>query len=129
MAPPGAVTTLFASSLAQAHMAAQRPAHTRSALTAPHSLATHHHHHHHHDTHAFPTSLLTGVALEEYPLLGLFSRMLLETGAGSMDRVELTRHIGTQTGGVYCGAMTSTRLGQGGVIAPPSNIVSYLFLR
>eukprot|EP00611_Tribonema_gayanum_P022355 TRINITY_DN4469_c0_g1_i1.p1 TRINITY_DN4469_c0_g1~~TRINITY_DN4469_c0_g1_i1.p1 ORF type:complete len:1067 (+),score=347.82 TRINITY_DN4469_c0_g1_i1:601-3801(+) len=89
-------------------------------------------------THAIPSSGIlyadvgvdiTGVPLSEYPLLGLFSRMLLETGAGSMDRVELTRHIGTQTGGVYCTSLTGTKMGGGGVIASSDDVVGYLFLR
>jgi hypothetical protein len=55
--------------------------------------------------------------------------MLLETGAGSMDRVELSRHIGTHTGGVYCTSMVGQKQGKGGVIASIDDVLGYLFLR
>jgi hypothetical protein len=55
--------------------------------------------------------------------------MLLETGAGSMDRVELSRHIGTHTGGVYCTSMVGQKQGKGGVIASSDDVLGYLFLR
>ncbi|KAG5190324.1 Metalloenzyme, LuxS/M16 peptidase-like protein [Tribonema minus] len=72
---------------------------------------------------------MTGIPLSEYPLLGLFSRLLLESGAGARDRVELSRHINTHTGGVYCSTVTGTRAGANGAVAAPDDVVGYLFLR
>jgi hypothetical protein len=44
-----------------------------------------------------------------------------------MDRVELSRHIGTHTGGVYC--MVGQKQGKGGIIASSDDVLGYLFLR
>jgi Zn-dependent M16 (insulinase) family peptidase len=71
---------------------------------------------------------VTCIPLEEYPLLGLLSRMLLETGTSTMDRVQLTRHISTQTGGLSMGSISGQTVNNGAV-AQPDDMVAYLFLR
>ena len=43
---------------------------------------------------------LSDIPLSEAPLLGLFSRLTKEAGAGDFSDVSLSRHIGTYTGGV-----------------------------
>jgi len=88
--------------------------------------------------HALPTSGIiyadigfdfTSIPLSEYPLLGLFSKMILETGTNEMSQVELTRHISTQTGGIYCSNILGTKLGKDGNIPIEEEIIGYLFIR
>ena len=43
---------------------------------------------------------LSGVPLDDIPLIPIFTKMLIETGAGEYDSVALSRRIGTYTGGV-----------------------------
>jgi len=43
---------------------------------------------------------MSGVPLEDVPLLSMFSRLLKENGAGDLSDVALSRRIGTYTGGV-----------------------------
>jgi len=43
---------------------------------------------------------LSQIPLSELPLIGLFSRLMKENGAGSFSDVGMSRHIGTYTGGV-----------------------------
>jgi len=50
---------------------------------------------------------VSGVAFEDMPLLSLYTRVMTGTGAGEYSVVELSRRIGTFTGGV--GASLSTR--------------------
>merc|ERR1719491_2651936 len=50
---------------------------------------------------------VSGVAFEDMPLLSLYTRVMTGTGAGEYSDVELSRRIGTFTGGV--GASLSTR--------------------
>ena len=50
---------------------------------------------------------IRSVPLAELPLLPLFTRMLLECGAGDMDEVGLSRAIGARTGGVSASTMFS----------------------
>merc|ERR1711935_114099 len=50
---------------------------------------------------------LSGLDVEDIALLPLFSRMMMDTGAGEFDRVELSRKIGTHTGGISVSAMTT----------------------
>lgn len=50
---------------------------------------------------------MSGVALEDVPLLPLFTRIMMETGAGEYDSVALSRRIGTHTGGVSVSSIIS----------------------
>jgi len=43
---------------------------------------------------------VSGLSLEDVPLLPLFTRIMMETGAGEYDSVALSRKIGMHTGGV-----------------------------
>lgn len=43
---------------------------------------------------------VSGLSLEDVPLLPLFTRIMMETGAGEYDSVALSRRIGMHTGGV-----------------------------
>merc|ERR1712113_300366 len=47
-------------------------------------------------------------AFEDMPLLSLFTRVMTETGAGDLSPVDLSRKIGTHTGGVRASLMTRT---------------------
>lgn len=71
---------------------------------------------------------LSAVPLEDYPILGLFSRVMMETGTSEMDRVKLSRRIGSQTGGVYC-TFLADQPSTDGAVADPGALKSYLFLR
>jgi len=53
---------------------------------------------------------VSDVKLEDVPLIPLFTRVMMETGAGEFDDVALSRRIGTYTGGV------SVRMGTNGVM-------------
>jgi hypothetical protein len=55
------------------------------------------------DLHALPAELL--------PYVDLFGRALLETGAGDMDFVELSRRIGRSTGGIVARSFASAKEG------------------
>ena len=57
---------------------------------------------------------VSGVALEDVPLLPLFTRMMLETGAGDYDSVALSRRIGTHTGGVSASVLVAGVNEEGG---------------
>jgi len=50
---------------------------------------------------------LSGISLEDVPLLPLLTRIMMETGAGEYDSVALSRRIGTHTGGVSVSSMIS----------------------
>ena len=50
---------------------------------------------------------ISGIALEDVPLLPLLTRAMMETGAGEYDSVALSRRIGTHTGGVSVSTMIS----------------------
>jgi len=50
---------------------------------------------------------LSALPLNDVPLLPLFGRMLKETGAGEYDPVELSQRIGTNTGGISVGLLTT----------------------
>ena len=51
---------------------------------------------------------------ELLPLVGLFSRALLETGAGDDDFVKLSQRIGRSTGGIHATLFTSTTVDRKG---------------
>ena len=50
---------------------------------------------------------LSVLPLDDVPLLPLFGRMLKETGAGEYDSVALSQKIGTNTGGISVGLLTT----------------------
>jgi len=50
---------------------------------------------------------LSGLDVEDIALLPLFTRVMMETGAGEYDQVGLSRRIGTHTGGVSVSLMTT----------------------
>ena len=50
---------------------------------------------------------VSGISLEDVPLLPLLTRIMLETGAGEYDSVKLSRKIGTHTGGVSVSSLIS----------------------
>lgn len=50
---------------------------------------------------------LSVLPLDDVPLLPLFGRMLKETGAGEYDAVQLSQQIGTNTGGISVGLLTT----------------------
>lgn len=56
---------------------------------------------------------LSRLPLEDVALLPLFVRALKETGAGDLDPVALSRRIGTHTGGVNVGIMTTAVMPEG----------------
>jgi len=50
---------------------------------------------------------LSGVSVDDIPLLPLFTRVLMETGAGPYDQVALSRQIGIHTGGIDVSTLTT----------------------
>ncbi|KAL7574785.1 hypothetical protein ACA910_010630 [Epithemia clementina (nom. ined.)] len=50
---------------------------------------------------------LSRLPFDDVPLLPLFTQIMTETGAGDLDSVELSRKIGTHTGGVDVNLMTT----------------------
>lgn len=50
---------------------------------------------------------LSVLPVDDIPLLPLFGRMLKETGAGPYDSVQLSQKIGTNTGGINVGLLTT----------------------
>ena len=48
---------------------------------------------------------ISGIPLEDVPLIPLFTRLMKETGAGEYDSVALSRQIGMHTGGVSVSSM------------------------
>ena len=50
---------------------------------------------------------VSSLPLEDAAIMPLFTRMMMETGAGDMDSVALSRRIGTYTGGVSAAFMSS----------------------
>lgn len=74
---------------------------------------------------------VSGVALEDVPLLPLFTRIMLETGAGEYDSVALSRRIGTHTGGVSVSALIAGVNPEGkdeGVVTTGEHFVSKILL-
>lgn len=57
---------------------------------------------------------LSALPLDDVPLLPLFGRMLKETGAGDYDPVALSQRIGTNTGGINVGLLTTAVHAEGG---------------
>lgn len=50
---------------------------------------------------------ISGVSVEDIPLLPIFTKMMTQTGAGEYDSVALSRRIGTHTGGVGVSLLTT----------------------
>jgi len=50
---------------------------------------------------------LSGLEVEDIALLPLFCRVMMETGAGDLNQVELSRKIGTHTGGISVNVLTT----------------------
>lgn len=71
---------------------------------------------------------LSNILLEDMPILGMFTRIMMETGTSEMDRVQLSRRIGSQTGGVYA-TFLADQPSAGGAVADPAALKQYLFLR
>lgn len=72
---------------------------------------------------------VSSIPLEDVPLLPLFTRIMMETGAGDYDSVALSRQIGMHTGGVSVGTMISGVNKDGaedGVISEGEHFVSKL---
>lgn len=89
-------------------------------------------------THDLPTSGilyadigldLTRLTRKQLMLLPLFTRMLLETGAGDLDEVALSRAIGARTGGIYTGQFITPRADPNRRVVDGSDLVGYLFVR
>jgi Zn-dependent M16 (insulinase) family peptidase len=57
---------------------------------------------------------VSGLSLDDAAILPLFTRMLMEVGAGEYDQVALSRRIGTHTGGINVNLMTTAVLPEGG---------------
>ncbi len=60
---------------------------------------------------------LKPLSTAQLPLLDVFGRALLETGAGSLDFVGLTQHIARNTGGVYISPFVSSDADGKGCVA------------
>ncbi len=50
---------------------------------------------------------LSSISVDDIPLLPLFTRLLMETGAGQYDQVALSRQIGIHTGGIDVSTLTT----------------------
>lgn len=74
---------------------------------------------------------MSGVSLDDVPLLPLFTRIMMETGAGEMDSVALSRKIGTHTGGVSVSSMIAGVNEDGrkdGTVTAGQHFVTKLFI-
>jgi len=50
---------------------------------------------------------ISGLSVDDIPLLPIFTRIMMETGAGDYDQVALSRQIGTNTGGISVSTLTT----------------------
>lgn len=50
---------------------------------------------------------ISRLSVDDIPLLPLFTRMMMETGAGEYDQVALSRQIGMNTGGIRVSVLTT----------------------
>jgi Zn-dependent M16 (insulinase) family peptidase len=74
---------------------------------------------------------VSGIALEDVPLLPLLTRIMMETGAGEYDSVALSRKIGTHTGGVSVSTLISGVNQEGapeGVVTTGEHFVTKLLI-
>jgi len=74
---------------------------------------------------------ISGVSLEDTTLLPIFTRILLETGAGEYDDVALSRRIGTHTGGIGVNMelISVVPEGKDDVIDNGNHFISKLFVK
>lgn len=75
---------------------------------------------------------ISGISLEDVPLLSIFTRMLKETGAGEYSDVALSRRIGTYTGGVSVSLALAGVNKEGeaeNTVRDGSNMITKLFVR
>jgi len=74
---------------------------------------------------------MSRLPLEDIPLLSIFTRVMMETGAGDYDSVALSRRIGMHTGGVGVSAMISgvnEEGSKGGVVTSGEHFVTKLLI-
>merc|ERR1712194_500076 len=74
---------------------------------------------------------ISGVSLEDTTLLPIFTRIMMETGAGEYDDVALSRRIGTHTGGIGVNMelIPVAAEGKDDVISNGNHFISKLFLK
>jgi len=75
---------------------------------------------------------ITGVSLDDAPLLPLFTRLMTEAGAGDYDDVALSRRIGTYTGGLSVSLMLTPLRPEGtpqNSVIDGSHMLTKLFIR
>jgi len=68
------------------------------------------------------------ISADELPYLGLFSRMVLESGTSKLDSVALSRKIGTETGGISTSYYSDVKH-KSGVIVDPDDVLLYFMVR
>jgi len=75
---------------------------------------------------------VSDIDLEDMPLLPLFCRILMETGAGEYDDVQLSRRINTYTGGVSASFLSTAVQEEGAeadLVTDGSKMVSKIFIK
>jgi len=75
---------------------------------------------------------VSGLSLEDAPLLSLFTRIMMETGAGEYSDVQLSRKIGTHTGGVSVGLFSTPVNAKGAdesVVSDGSHMITKIFIK
>jgi presequence protease len=75
---------------------------------------------------------LSRLSLDEASLLPLFTQVMMETGAGDLDSVALSRKIGTHTGGVDVNLLTTAVYPKGvdeSVVTKGENLVTKLMVQ
>jgi len=75
---------------------------------------------------------ISGLALEDLPLMSIFTRMMTENGAGDLSDIALSRKIGTYTGGVGV-SMSLTGVQKDGeaedIVTESGTMVSKIYIR
>lgn len=74
---------------------------------------------------------MSGISLQDVPLLPLFTRIMMETGAGELSSVDLSRRIGMHTGGVSVSSLISgvnTKGNSEGIVTTGEHFVSKLLI-
>jgi Zn-dependent M16 (insulinase) family peptidase len=71
---------------------------------------------------------MSDLSVEDWALLPVFSRLMLESGTSTLNDVQLSRRIGAQTGGVRMSFLNSPKLSPG-VVSDPSAYVSKFVIR
>lgn len=75
---------------------------------------------------------LSQLSVEDVPLLPLFTKVMMETGAGEYDSVALSRRIGTYTGGIGVTTMTTATFPKGAdesIVASGENMQTKLMIQ